>query len=63
MSIYESNPENNYNWNQVLDEIMRTARSGQISTQLSREWYQFIQAPINRTLDTEHENLVASNLE
>ena len=51
------------NENQVFDEIMRTARSGQISTQLSREWYQFIQAPINRTLDTEHENLVASNLE
>ena len=50
------------NRRQIFDEIIRTARSGQIRNQLSAEWYQFIQAPINRTLDREHDNLVASNL-
>ena len=50
------------NQSEILDEIIRTARSGQISNQLSAEWYQFIQAPINRTLDREHVNLVATNL-
>ena len=46
------------NKNAVFDEIIRTARSGQLST----EWFQFIRAPINRTLDREYGNLVASNL-
>ena len=45
-----------------FDEIMLTARSGQMTNQLSADWYQFIQAPINQTLNKEHGNLVASNL-
>ena len=47
---------------EIFDEIIHTARSGQMTNQLSAEWYQFIQAPVNRTLDREHDNLVASNL-
>ena len=47
---------------QICDEIIRTAKSGQMKNQLSAEWYQFIRAPVNRTLDREHDNLVASNL-
>ena len=50
------------NESEILDEIIHTARSGQISNQLSAEWYQFIQAPINRTLNKEHDILVATNL-
>ena len=50
------------NKREIFDEIMLTARSGQISNQLSTEWYQFIQAPINRTLNKEHDILVATNL-
>ena len=50
------------NQDQIFDEIIRTARSGQMTNQLSAEWYQFIRSPINRTLDREHDNLVASNL-
>ena len=45
------------------DEIIRTARSNQINNQLSREWYQFIRNPLNQTLDSEHDNLIATNLE
>ena len=51
-----------YNQSEIFDEIIRTARSGQMTNQLSVEWYQFIRAPVNRTLDREHDNLVASNL-
>ena len=47
----------------ICDEIIETARSNQINNQLSREWYQFIQNPLNRTLDSEHDNLIATNLE
>ena len=50
------------NEHEIFDEIIRTAKSGQMTNQLSAEWYQFIQAPNNRTLDREHDNLVASNL-
>ena len=47
----------------ICDEIIRTARSNQINNQLSSEWYQFIQNPLNQTLDSEHDNLIAINLE
>ena len=47
----------------IFDEIIRTARSNQINNQLSREWYQFVQQPLNQTLDSEHDNLIATNLE
>ena len=47
----------------IYDEIIRTARSNEISNQLSREWYQFIRNPLNQTLDSEHDNLIATNIE
>ena len=47
----------------ICDEIIRTARSNQVNNQLSREWCQFIRNPLNRTLDSEHDNLIATNLE
>ena len=47
----------------IYDEIIRTARSNQINNQLSCEWYQFVRNPLNRTLESEHDNLIASNLE
>ena len=47
----------------ICDEIIDTARSNQINNQLSREWYQFIRHPLNQTLDSEHNNLIATNLE
>ena len=47
----------------IFDEIIDTARSNQINNQLSREWYQFIRHPLNQTLDSEHDNLIATNLE
>ena len=47
----------------ICDEIIRTARTNQINNQLSREWYHFIRHPLNQTLDSEHDNLIATNLE
>ena len=47
----------------ICDEIIRTAQSNQIKNQLSREWYHFIRNPLNQTLDSEHYNLIATNLE
>ena len=47
----------------ICDEIIGTARLNQINNQLSREWFQFIQNPLNRTLDSEHDNLIATNIE
>ena len=47
----------------ICEEIIGTARSNQINNQLSREWYQFIRQPLNRTIDSEHDNLIATNLE
>ena len=47
----------------ICDEIICTARSNQISNQLSLEWYQFIRHPSNQTLNSEHDNLIATNLE
>ena len=46
----------------ICSEIIETARSNQINNQLSRQWFDFIRAPLNRTLDEEHNNLVATNL-
>ena len=45
------------------DEIIRSARSNQINNQLSRQWYNYIRAPNNRTINEEHDNLIAINLE
>ena len=53
----------NYGEESTCDEIIRTARSNQINNQLSREWYQFIKNPLNQTLDSEHDNLIDTNLE
>ena len=50
------------NKNTTFDEIIRTAQSSQIENQLSSEWYQFIRAPMNLTLNMEHDDLVAANL-
>ena len=47
----------------ICDKIIRTARSNRINNQLSREWYQFVQNPLNSALDAEHSNLIATNLE
>ena len=47
----------------ICDEIICTARSNQISNQLSHDWYQYIRSPRNLTLDLEHDKLVATNLE
>ena len=47
---------------EIFDEIIDAARANQITNQLSREWYQFIQHPSNETLDAEHGNLIAMNL-
>ena len=47
----------------TCDEIIRTARLNQINNQLSREWYHFIRNPLNQPLESEHENLIATNLE
>ena len=47
----------------ILEEIIRTARSNQINKQLSSGWYHFIRNPVNRTLGSEYDNLVATNLE
>ena len=48
--------------NSICDETIDTARSNRINNQLSREWYQFIQNQSNRTLGSEHDNLIATNL-
>ena len=53
----------NYREESICDEIIRTAQSNQIKNQLSREWYHFIRNPLNQTLDSEHDNLIATNLE
>ena len=50
------------NYNELFDEILHAARSGQVINQLSAEWYQFIRAPKNLTLNREHDGLVAANL-
>ena len=47
----------------VYDEVIRTAELNQINNQLSPEWFNYIRFPINRTLDKEHDNLIAANLE
>ena len=47
----------------ICDEIIRTAQSNQITNQLSPEWYQFIRNPLDRTIHSEHDNLIATNLE
>ena len=47
----------------IFDEIISAARSNQINNQLSRQWFNYIRAPFNRTLNDEHDNLIAINLE
>ena len=47
----------------IFDEIIRTAELNQINNQLSREWFNYIRIPINQTIDREHDNLIATNLE
>ena len=47
----------------IVDEIIRTAELDQINNQLSREWFNYIRIPINQTIDREHDNLIATNLE
>ena len=47
----------------LFDEIVRAAELNQINNQLSREWFNYIRCPINQTLDKEHDNLIATNLE
>ena len=47
----------------IYDEIIYAARSNYINNQLSREWYNFVRNPLNETLDSEHDNLIATNLE
>ena len=45
----------------ICDEIIRAARLNLINNQMPREWYHFIQNPLNRTLDSEHDDLIATN--
>ena len=47
----------------TFDEIIRTAELNQTNNQLSREWFNYIRIPINQTIDREHDNLIATNLE
>ena len=47
----------------ICDEIISAARSNQINNQLSRQWFNYIRAPVNRTINDEHDNLIAANLE
>ena len=47
----------------IFDKIIHAARSNEITNQLSAQWYQFIRNPLNRTLDREHDNLVATDIE
>ena len=47
----------------ICNEIIATARLNQINNQLSRQWFDYIRTPLNRTLDQEHNNLIATNLE
>ena len=47
----------------IFDEIIDTVERNQINNQLSREWYQFIRSPMNRTLESEHGILIDTNLE
>ena len=47
----------------ICNKIIETARSNQINNQLSRQWFDYIRTPLNRTLDEEHDNLIATNLE
>ena len=63
---YESSintPDDHDEKESIFDEIIRTARSNQVNNQLSGEWFQFIRNPLNRTLESEHDNLIAANLE
>ena len=47
----------------ICNEVIRTAELNQIKNQLSGEWFSYIRFPMNQTLDREHDNLIASNLE
>ena len=47
----------------ICSEIIETARSNQINNKLSRQWFDYIRAPLNQTIDEEHKNLIATNLE
>ena len=49
--------------NETFDEVIEAARLNQINNQLSRQWFDYIRAPLNQTLDEEHNNLIATNLE
>ena len=61
MKIHHSN---NYDERESFcDEVIDAARSYQINNQLSRQWFGYIRAPVNRTLNEEHDNLIAINLE
>ena len=47
----------------ICDEIIDFARLNQINNQLSRDWFTFIRHPLNQTLESEHDNLIATNLQ
>ena len=59
----ETKATNQFEIGSICDEIIRAARSNQINNQLSRLWYHFIRNPLNRTLESEHDSLMAINLE
>ena len=61
MKIHHSNTD--YERESFCDEVIRAARLNQINNQLSRQWFIYIRAPVNRTLNEEHDNLIATNLE
>ena len=47
----------------ICNEIISAARSNQINNRLSSQWFNYIRASPNRTLNQEHNDLIATNLE
>ena len=47
----------------IFDFIIRSAESGEMTTRLPAEWYSYTQTPSNRTLNMEHQELIATNFE
>ena len=62
-AIQKATNRNEHEQKSVFDEIIRAARSNQINNQLSHQWFNYIRHPINQTINDEHDNLIAINLE
>ena len=47
----------------ICDEVINAARTYNRGDQLSAKWYRYIRHASNNTLEKEHDNLIAANLE